>query len=69
MDFLAEQHLAAAKLVRQNGARLIGAERELFIVRNFPRYRARPDLPYWPRITSCNANFDHERTISSLAVR
>jgi hypothetical protein len=31
MDFLAEQHLAAAKLVRQNGARLIGAERELFI--------------------------------------
>lgn len=31
MPFLAEQHLVAAKLVRQNGARRTGAERELFI--------------------------------------
>ena len=31
MTFLAEQHLAAAKLVRENGARRTGAERELFI--------------------------------------
>ena len=31
MQFLAEQHLVAAKLARQNGARRIGAERELFI--------------------------------------
>ena len=31
MQFLAEQHLVAAKLVRQNGARRSGAERELFI--------------------------------------
>jgi hypothetical protein len=32
MLFLAEQHLVAAKLVRENGARRIGAERELFIL-------------------------------------
>jgi hypothetical protein len=31
MQFLAEQHLVAAKLVRENGARRSGAERELFI--------------------------------------
>ena len=31
MQFLAEQHLTAAKLVRENGARRSGAERELFI--------------------------------------
>jgi hypothetical protein len=31
MAFLAEQHLVAAKLVRRNGARRAGAERELFI--------------------------------------
>jgi hypothetical protein len=31
MQFLAEQHLVAAKLVRKNGARWVGAERELFI--------------------------------------
>jgi hypothetical protein len=31
MQFLAEQHLAAAKLVRKNGASRTGAERELFI--------------------------------------
>jgi hypothetical protein len=31
LHFLAEQHLAAAKLARENGARLSGAERELFI--------------------------------------
>jgi hypothetical protein len=31
MQFLAEQHLAAAKLVRENGARRNGAERELYI--------------------------------------
>jgi hypothetical protein len=31
MQFLAEQHLAAAKLVRKNGARRTGTERELFI--------------------------------------
>jgi hypothetical protein len=29
--FLAEQHVAAAKLVRKNGARRTGAERKLFI--------------------------------------
>jgi hypothetical protein len=31
MQFLAEHHLVAAKLVRENGARRTGAERELFI--------------------------------------
>ena len=31
MQFLAEQHLAAAKLVRKNGRRRTGAERELFV--------------------------------------
>ena len=31
MFFLAEQHLVAAKLVRENGAQRTGAERELFI--------------------------------------
>ncbi len=31
MDFLAEQHLVAAKLVRKNGANRTDAERELFI--------------------------------------
>jgi len=31
MAFLPEQHLAAAKLVRKNGARRTGAERKLFI--------------------------------------
>jgi hypothetical protein len=31
MAFLAEQHLVAAKLVRENGARRSGAERELYI--------------------------------------
>jgi hypothetical protein len=31
VQFLAEQHLVAAKLVRQNGARRTGAELELFI--------------------------------------
>ena len=31
MPFLAEQHLVAAKLVRENGARRSGVERELFI--------------------------------------
>ena len=31
MQFLTEQHLVAAKLVRKNGARRIGAEREQFI--------------------------------------
>jgi hypothetical protein len=31
MPFLAEQHLAAAKLVRENGTRRTGAERESFI--------------------------------------
>ena len=31
MQFLAEQHLVAAKLVRENGARHTGIERELFI--------------------------------------
>jgi hypothetical protein len=31
MQFLAEQHLVAAKLVRKNGAAWVGAERELFI--------------------------------------
>jgi hypothetical protein len=31
MQFLAEQHLAAAKFVRKNGATHTGAERELFI--------------------------------------
>jgi hypothetical protein len=31
MQFLAEQHLVAAKLVRETGARRTGAERELFI--------------------------------------
>jgi hypothetical protein len=31
MPFLAEQHLAAAKLVRKNGEPRTGAERELFI--------------------------------------
>jgi hypothetical protein len=31
MPFLAEQHLVAAKLVRENGARRSGAERELYI--------------------------------------
>jgi hypothetical protein len=31
MQFLAEQHLIAAKLVRKNGAARTGAERELFI--------------------------------------
>jgi hypothetical protein len=31
MQFLAEQHLVAAKLVRKNGATRTGAERELFI--------------------------------------
>jgi hypothetical protein len=31
VQFLAEQHLVAAKLVRKNGAAQTGAERELFI--------------------------------------
>jgi hypothetical protein len=31
MQFLAEQHLVAAKLVRKNGAARAGSERELFI--------------------------------------
>ena len=31
MQFLAEQHLVAAKLVRRNGASRTGAERELFM--------------------------------------
>jgi hypothetical protein len=31
MPFLAEQHLAAAKMVRANGARISGAECETFI--------------------------------------
>jgi hypothetical protein len=31
MPFLAEQHLVAAKLMRENGARRTGADRELFI--------------------------------------
>jgi hypothetical protein len=31
MQFLSEQHLAAAKLVRKNGARRTGAERGRFI--------------------------------------
>ena len=31
MQFLAEQHLVAAKLVRENGAQRSGAERELYI--------------------------------------
>jgi hypothetical protein len=31
MQFIAEQHLVAAKLVRKNGAAQTGAERELFI--------------------------------------
>jgi hypothetical protein len=31
VQFLAEQHLVAAKLVRENGARRTGAERELFL--------------------------------------
>jgi len=31
MQFLAEQHVVAAKLVRENGARFTGIERELFI--------------------------------------
>ena len=31
MQFLAEQHLVAAKLLRESGARRTGAERELFI--------------------------------------
>jgi len=31
MQFHAEQHLVAAKLVRKNGAARTGAERELFI--------------------------------------
>jgi hypothetical protein len=31
MQFLAEQHLVAAKHVRENGARRTGAERELFL--------------------------------------
>jgi hypothetical protein len=31
MEFLAEQHLVAAKLLRESGARRTGAERELFI--------------------------------------
>jgi hypothetical protein len=31
MQFLAEQHLVAAKLVRENGAARTGIERELFI--------------------------------------
>jgi hypothetical protein len=31
VQFLAEQHLVAAKLVRENGAHRSGAERELFI--------------------------------------
>jgi hypothetical protein len=34
MQFLAEQHLVAAKLVRRNGATRTGAERELFIRRS-----------------------------------
>jgi hypothetical protein len=31
MQFLAEQHLVAAKLVREKGARRSGVERELYI--------------------------------------
>jgi hypothetical protein len=31
MQFLAEQHLVAAKLVRKNGATRTGTERELFV--------------------------------------
>src|SRR5271163_5014422 len=31
MQFLAEQHLVAAKLVRENGSQRTGAERQLFI--------------------------------------
>ena len=31
MQFLTEQHLVAAKLVREYGARRTGVERELFI--------------------------------------
>ena len=31
LQFLAEQHLVAAKLVRENGARRSGAERELYL--------------------------------------
>jgi hypothetical protein len=31
MPFLAEQHLAASKLVRESGTRRTGAERELFV--------------------------------------
>ena len=31
MQFLAEQHVVAAKSVRENGARFTGIERELFI--------------------------------------
>lgn len=31
MHYLAEQHLAAAKMVRKNGANLTGADRERFI--------------------------------------
>ena len=31
MQFLTEQHLVAAKLVREHGARRTGVERELFI--------------------------------------
>jgi hypothetical protein len=31
MQFIAEQHLVAAKLVRKNGAARAGVERELFI--------------------------------------
>jgi hypothetical protein len=34
MQFLAEQHLVAAKLVREGGARRTGAERESFIAKS-----------------------------------
>jgi hypothetical protein len=57
MDFLAEQHLAAAKLVRQNGARLIGAERELFI-RKSNSFVACVKLMARDRGDICLDNFD-----------
>jgi hypothetical protein len=44
MQFLAEQHLVAAKLVRKNGAASVGAERELFIRKSNSRRQREHDM-------------------------
>jgi len=57
MQFLAEQHLVAAKLVRRNGAVRTGAERELFI-RKSNSFVVCVDLMAKERGGICLDNFD-----------